>query len=242
MDTKLPIIFLHGWGGSSSEWEKNALFFTQRGFPCLAIEIPGFDLPEPPENWGIPEYAEFVAGVIQTKFSDGPYALVGHSFGGRLALYITAHYPELIDKLILTSSAGLNLELPGARAILILLSKSFGWVESKLGSFVLPVTRFVRTALVRVVGSPGYRGASPVMRKVFKRVVNLDLGFCLPKIKCPTLIVWGEKDRTTPLKMAQALKASIGKAHLEIIPQAGHDAHQSHPNQWNEIVLEFLQS
>ncbi|OGC47463.1 hypothetical protein A2886_03505 [candidate division WWE3 bacterium RIFCSPHIGHO2_01_FULL_42_13] len=231
-----PLVFLHGWAGNSASWEQNTPFFETKGYSCLAVKMPGFDLPEPDPSWGVPEYAEFVVKEVQSKFGQNKKCtFVGHSFGGRIVVYLAAQHPELVDRLILTDSAGLNLEPKVARSSLISISKIFRKIEEKF-KFLSPL----RNLGVGLIGSKDYKAASPVMREVMKRVVNLDLSFCLPKIKSKALIVWGEKDTVTPIAIAEEFKKGIASSKLEIIHGAGHHAHHTHSEKWNEVVINFL--
>jgi pimeloyl-ACP methyl ester carboxylesterase len=64
----------------------------------------------------------------------------------------------------------------------------------------------------------------------------------LPQITCPTLIVWGDKDRTTPLTIAYRFQKGIVNSKLYIIKGAGHNAHQTHTKEWSQIVTNFIKN
>ncbi|OGM74625.1 hypothetical protein A2191_03130 [Candidatus Woesebacteria bacterium RIFOXYA1_FULL_38_9] len=227
------IVFLHGWGSSVNSWVQQLDYFQKQGFKVLAMEMPGFDLPEPNPNWGVPEYADYVIKHLPDRKKR--YVFIGHSFGGRVSIFIACHDPEIVDRLVLTNSAGLNLKPYPGRSILILLSK-LAYIAQKHVAGV----SFLRSIIRNVLGSRGFREATPVMREVMKKVVNLDLQDCLPKIKAKTLIIWGDKDKITPVPMAHALHKSIQDSSLKFIKGAGHSSHKTHANEWNEIVYEFL--
>lgn len=231
------IVFLHKWRGRVSSWEKNIIYFTEKGFDCYAVKMPGFDLPDPNPSWGIPEYAEFIVQELTKRFGNERFNLVGHSFGGRLAIYISAKHPELVEKLILTNAAGLNLESQGMHINLIVVSKALSNLEKVFG----PLTT-LRNIGRNLLGSEGYKKVSPVMQEIMKRVVNLDLRSCLGSITSKTLIVWGDEDKVTPLEMAKILNTYIAGSKLVIIPGAEHNPHFTHSSEWNEEVLAFLQN
>lgn len=231
---KSTLIFLHGWGGSITSWNENLPYFQNLGFECHAIKLPGFDLSEPSQTWGIPEYSDFVIENI-ADISKEPCVVIGHSFGGRIATYIASHRPELIKKLILTDSAGINLEPKLVRKTLITVSRLFKLLEDKI-----PVLNKLRAKAVATIGSKDYKDANPKMREIMKKVVNLDLRPNLRLISCPTLIIWGDEDRITPIKMAETFRVGIKHSVIYYIKGAGHHAHSEKPREWNLRVEKFL--
>lgn len=89
-------------------------------------------------------------------------------------------------------------------------------------------------------GSKNYKQANPTMREVMKRVVNLDLRDLLPRIHCPTLIIWGAEDRVTPVGMARFFHENIRGSRLQLIDGGDHWVNSRNPCVWNEKVQQFL--
>lgn len=233
-----PIIFLHGWSGKANSWDSNLQYFKNLGYPVYALKMPGFDLQNPSPNWGVLEYAKFAIDDISKSFPNQKVILIGHSFGGRVSILIASKHSELIEALVLTSSAGLNLEPSFLRRGLLFASQSARWLENKVFfSFLIVKMRNITRS---IIGAKGYKNADDTMKQVFKNVVNLDLRDYLPSIRCPTLIVWGEDDKTTPLKMAKAFHSGITESKLVIINNAGHHVHKTNPEEWNHIVEDFI--
>jgi pimeloyl-ACP methyl ester carboxylesterase len=101
------VVLLHGWGGSVQSFRPvfNRLCEKNRVY---AIDLPGFGRSDPPAaDWSTPEYAKLVTEILDNLDLERPHIL-GHSFGGKIALYIAAHYPKRISKLILVDSAGIR--------------------------------------------------------------------------------------------------------------------------------------
>ncbi len=203
------IVLIHGWEGNASSWVAQIRFLEARGFNCLAVQMPGWDLPDPPDTWGVPEYAEFVLDALTKRFPNQRVILVGHSFGGRLAIWLAAHYPQLVEALILSSAAGVQVPVAEERRRHFFVASVARWARSLLG---VPLFRAVRELFVRAFGSQHYKTASFTMREVLKNVINRDLAQLLPMIKCKTLIVWGEED--------QVIAPDSGKFICDHIPLA----------------------
>src|SRR3989338_8966964 len=103
-----PILILHGWGGTSLSWMKVQDMVAEKGYLVAAPDIPGFGKSNPPETpWGLQEYIGWVSDLVKT-LGNGPITIVGHSFGGRLAIKFTHLYPERVSKIVLISAAGIK--------------------------------------------------------------------------------------------------------------------------------------
>jgi len=81
---------------------------------------------------------------------------------------------------------------------------------------------------------------SKELKNTFAKVVNQDLMSLLPKIKAPTLIIWGERDRILNPRLGKIYKNQISDSQLRIVWEAKHDPHLEKPEQFTEIVEDFL--
>ncbi|RJR27088.1 alpha/beta fold hydrolase [candidate division WWE3 bacterium] len=241
MDTtnKNTTVLLHGWGTSAKKWKLIEDSLNTAGLPTVSMQLPGFDLEEPKEAWGIPEYADFVIQKLSQMNIGKPYNFIGHSFGGRLAIYIASKYPDLVNKLILTNAAG----VANRKDVKTEISKSFS---------VKNIKKFLRTMLpeklydrlleiyVKFMGSPDYKRATPLMRKTLNKVVNMDLTAYLNSIDSKTLIIWGDKDTMTPLYEGEKLHKGIKNSNFVVIKDAGHNTFVTHSKEWLNEVIFFL--
>ena len=82
------LVLLHGWGSKAHSWHVIKQKLELSGYRCLSVLFPGFDLPQPPEPWGVPEYADYVLSKLEQLQVKPPFTFVGHSFGGRVSIYI----------------------------------------------------------------------------------------------------------------------------------------------------------
>lgn len=186
------------------------------GLDAIALDLPGFGgtSPEPAEATGAAGYAQLVAPALDAC-SPG-VVVVGHSFGGRVAVHLAAAWPDRVGALVLT---GVPRLVPPAQA-----SKpkaSFRMVRWLHRHHLVSDARM--DGLRRKYGSADYRNASPLMRDVLVRVVNEDYADLLPGITCPVELVWGDDDTAAPLAMAEQAKHLFGgPVTLTVLPGAGH--------------------
>ena len=229
---------LHGWEGSASDWEQQASRFQAAGYHCIVVPFPGWELPEPPESWGVSEYAEYVERFLKEKYPNSRWVLSGHSFGGRIALSISARLPERVKALILTSPAGLQIPHQGVRKFKIAVSRGLRRAFFPTSYKAPSIITSLATA---VLGSSHYRNASPLMQGVMKKVLSTTQIEHMKNVRCPTLLVWGDRDRSVPLSVGKRMRMIIPSSHLVTISGAGHHVHISHPLEWSEHVRYFLE-
>ncbi len=200
------IIALHGWARSGADFAE-----ILSGCDALAVHLPGFGpTAPPPEAWGSREYAELVAAALP---EGGPYVVVGHSFGGRVAVRLAAARPELVRSLVLTG-VPLIRTAPAPRPAWALRVAKRLHAARLLPSPVLDRLR-------RKGGSADYQAAEGTMRGVLVRVVNEDYRDDLARISAPARLVWGEHDDAAPVAGAR-LAAEVLGVELEIVAGAGH--------------------
>ncbi len=233
-----PVVLLHGWGASSQSLAPlgGALADSHR---VLAVDLPGFGWSRPPSSaWGTSEYADHIARLMQQSGIDRA-ALVGHSFGGRIAIALAAGQPGRVSRLVLVASAGLRSRRgvgTSLRVATAKLAKRF---------FGLPVWgRAGQRVIAKVsgrLGSRDYRAAGH-MRPTLVKVVNEDLTPVLAGIQAPTLILWGDQDREVPRSDMEIMAARIPRARLMVFAGAGHFPFLDAPEEFCGTVKEFLQA
>jgi pimeloyl-ACP methyl ester carboxylesterase len=230
------LLLLHGWGGSIRSFAPLMPAFTQV-FSVCAFDLPGFGLSAlPPSTWGVSDYVMFVRHLMQRLEIDRAH-LLGHSHGGRVGIALAAEAPDAVDRLVLVDAAGirpprtLTLRARGllARNARRLLSHPMAGAPG----------RRALSALYHRLGMADYASAGP-LRATFVRVVNEDLRPLLPAISAPTLVIWGEQDRDTPLWMGRLMAREIPDAELVVLSPAGHYAYLDQPQAFAERVLAFL--
>ncbi|WP_318011393.1 alpha/beta fold hydrolase [Actinotalea sp. M2MS4P-6] len=201
------VLALHGWMRSGADFAP-----VVAGEDALAVHFPGFGItPEPPAVWGSTEYADQLAGALA---GTGPYTVVGHSFGGRVAVRLAVRHPELVRSLVLTGAPLVRATPPPTPALRLRLAKRLvGW-------HLVPESVVER--IRRNAGSDDYRALQGRMREIFVRVVNEDYREDLARISVPTTFVWGELDDQAPLAGARLAASLVPGAGLEVVPSGGH--------------------
>ncbi|MBU2578852.1 alpha/beta hydrolase [Patescibacteria group bacterium] len=229
------ILILHGWAGNSGSWKQVREILENNGYNVIVPDLPGFgDAPLPTKSWSVSDYADFIFRFIQPHNLDKFY-LLGHSFGGRIAIKFSVKYPEKLKTLILVSSAGIKPKKTLWQKALFIVAKI-----GRRFSF-LPGHSFLQKIFYKfIVRKKDYLKTKGVMRETFKKVIGEDLIPYLSQISTPCLLIWGEKDKMTPLSDAYLMKKKIQNSKLEIVPGAGHSIHLESPEKLVEKILKFI--
>ena len=177
--------------------------------------------------YSLDDYVNEFVEFMQKHGIEKP-CVIAHSFGARVAIKALVKYPDLIDRLVLTGAAGLKPKRTLKKAI-------------KKGVFRF-LKLFVPREKLKRFYSKDYLSLSPIMKESFKLIVSEHLDYALDSIKTPTLIVFGEKDKETPLYMAKRFNKRIKDSRLLIIKDAGHFCFIDYPHKFNMEVREFLLS
>ncbi len=229
------VLLLHGWGGAIESMQGVAAALNKRGFCTHTLDLPGFGRAAiPPEVWGVVEYAQWVAHYLNYAALERVH-LIGHSFGGRLSIVIGADFPKRVEKIVLTSSAGV-LNPPDARSKLVRAGKA-ALKLPVLRALEQPMRNWARSAF----GSDDLKSAG-ALEPIFRRVVAQDLLPYAARIAAPTLLIWGDQDQATPLWQAQTLEKTIPDSGLVVFQGAGHFAYQERLPDFIRIVETFFKS
>lgn len=198
---------LHGWGRSRSDY---AAMLAMLGEPALAVDLPGFGLSAPPPSpWTPKDYAAFFAeGLLPTL--GAPVVVVGHSFGGRVAVHLAASCPEAVRALVLTGVPLFREHNGAARPAL-----AYRVVRALSRSGLIGERRL--EAARRRYGSADYRNAEGVMREVLVASLAARDDDAVASVRCPVALVWGARDTAAPLSVAERAQAAFRRAHLEVL-------------------------
>ena len=223
---KPTIAILHGWGASSKSFLETKQLLEDEGFDVKVPDLPGFnDKPLTKNPMTFEDYVSFVKDFIGKE----PVILLGHSFGGRIAIRVAREYPKLVNKLILTGASGLVGPLTAKQKAVSVFAKT----GKQLGLGVF------RKSLYSFIGEWDYYLAGP-LRETFKNIYRVSIREDLVHITVPTLLVWGECDRAVPLADGKEIESRIKSAKLIVVPGASHKLPYEMPHVFVEKILPFL--
>lgn len=198
------VVALPGWRRTHADFDA-----VLTGLDAIAVDPPGFgSTAEPPAPWGAADYAAAVAPALEEIGQ--PVVLVGHSFGGRVAVHLAAARPELVKALVLTGVPLLRLTAPPAPKLGYRLAR---WLNRR---GVISDERM--EARRRQAGSADYNAAAGVMRDVLVRTVNETYEPQLAAVTCPVELVWGDADSAAPLGVAERAAEIVGGATVTVVP------------------------
>ncbi len=249
------IVFIHGFAASTFSWRKNMDYFAEQGYRVVAVDMPGYGFSEKqrPVDHSHKSRSTLVWEILDS-ISDQQWILVGHSMGGGTVGYMAAMNPEQTEKLVMVdgvfgefqSSPGRNivrylLRFPPlyhliegmGKAVMInhkrfesLLSSAYG-----MDADSLEVTGYLQPFYIE--------GSSvAVFETFFSGFDETPPDF--KRITMPAFLIWGEHDTWVPVETGHKLNSSLRNSKMEIIPHAGHNPMETHPELFNEILLDFL--
>ncbi len=237
----LPLVLVHGFMGGAAQWELQRGALEQH-FNVITPDLPGFaskaDLKAPDTIRG---FAEYILNEL-TVLGVDRFLLLGHSMGGMIVQEMTALAPDRIEKLVLygTAAAGnlpdrfesfatskQRVETDGVEASARRISATW-FLDYEAAS------EFENCARIAEHSSLQALHAGLDAMQAWSRIENLD------NISCPTLIVWGEADRTYHWPQIEQLRNTIPNASLSVISGSSHAAHMEKPEIFNTVLINFL--
>ena len=220
------IILLHGWGQNIEMMMPLGDRF-KNNYRITILDLPGFgSSDEPSTPLSIYDYSDILEEFIEKLKISNPIVM-GHSFGGRVAIIYASH--NSVDKLILFGSPCVRRQKELSFKVKMLKSLKKVPGLNKLEGFAK-----------KHIGSRDYKAASPMMRQILVNTVNADLSSEASKIGCPTLLFWGSEDAEAPLEEAKELEEIIPDAGLIVFEGLSHYAYLENLNGVVNILKKFL--
>lgn len=230
------ILILPGWGNTRKTFDY-LINWLKNNFTVYIIDYPGFgNSPFPNHNLTIYDYTNIIRDFLTDKKIINPI-IIAHSFGGRIATLLTGYYKEKIDKLILIDIAGIKRK----KAPRI-------WLKEKIYKLLKSIKKILpkklketyHQKLIKIFGSSDYKVLPKEMYQTFQNVIKEDLKYYLSYIESETLLIWGKKDKDTPIKDARYINKKIRDSALIVYPEADHFSYLEYPILTANIIEEFL--
>ncbi len=248
-----PVVLIHGLAASLHDWDMLVPMLVEAGYATHALDLLGHGESAKPPNpayemaWLVDHFIGWVNGL---KLS-APPVLIGHSLGGYLALEYARRFPDRVRALVLVDPFYSNSQLPAVTRLAyahptitsFVITRAPAWLirliidatslmigHSKAGLHALPES-------VRAQSTLDYMRTAPATYAILKAELNLTP--YLPAISVPTLVLWGEQDRTLSPASFEELVRKLPKA-TGSSRGTGHVLHQAEADWFNEQVLAFL--
>lgn len=253
-----PLVLLHGDGDNRLDW-KGTLPLLARGRRVYAPDFPGlYGGSEPEGGYTAAGFARYVLGFMD-ELGLERVALAGNSLGGLVALRVALGEPERVGALGLVDPAGFGRAVHPALSSLTLPGygeAAISWAQTPLGCRQRALGR-AALLFARPWRAPGYwleeqrrlartprfmEATLAALRALLspvrgQREVFLD---DLPRLKMPTLVLWGTLDTVFPAYQARAAARRIPDGRLALVPGCGHLPQVEKPEEFAEIVGRFL--
>jgi pimeloyl-ACP methyl ester carboxylesterase len=228
-DPPFDVLALPGWMRTVADYDQ-----TLRDFAALAIDLPGFGGAQPPPSsaWSTGQYAEALLPALEAFAM--PPVVVGHSFGGRVALQLATMRPNAIRALVLT----------GVPELIAHDKSKPNFVHRSIRALhrrrLVSDARFERWKSQH--GSADYRLATGVMRDILVKAVSENYEGQLRSLSVPTMFIWGENDTAAPLAdVEQAIElVPAGTATLQILEGVGHMTPLEAPDSIASVIRDRL--
>jgi len=190
--------------------------FFSRHQKVLAVDFPGFGQSGFPEtDWSVDDYTNWLIALMD-ELGFIKADILGHSFGGRVAIKLSASFPSRVNRLILIDSAGIPQTVsPSIGRFMIKAIRPLESILSEKNYMKL------RLRFYDLIGSTDYLKTGK-LKGTFQKIISENLEPLLSHIQQKTLLIWGEKDKATPLRDAKTMHARIANSQLVIIPKSGH--------------------
>jgi pimeloyl-ACP methyl ester carboxylesterase len=213
------LIFLHGLGASSKTWSRVASILPTK-YNLYFIDLLGHGRSDAPIiDYNIKLQVDVINEFINNLSLSNVY-LIGHSYGGWIAATYAAISKFPLRGLVLVDSAGLDI--------------NFNLITPK-ESLALKEKMYYQ--IMKIDGNRSY-----VIKNILDSEFNKEwlTEEILNKINIPTLIIWGENDKIINTKYAEIFNKRIKNSKSKIIKNAGHNVHYTNPDEFVELLLDFV--
>lgn len=228
--SSIPILFLHGWGISTQPYQEVLTLLAQH-HTIIAPDLPSFARSS--YSGLIPDYvsySKFLLSFLEVLELEH-FHVVGQSFGGGIAITLSAIVPEKVTSVILIDSTGIpTLSIPK-----IILRRA---IEMTFQLF-LPRRRLKLIDIPLVFCYNLLFNTGNVIQGLLISLYE-DISYLLPKVLAPCLLLWSEKDLTTPLSNAQEMAAIIPNTKLMTVEEGCHEWGLWYPEKFTSLILDFI--
>jgi pimeloyl-ACP methyl ester carboxylesterase len=240
------LVLLHGFLCDSRCWRHQLSQLADR-FRVVAWDAPGAgSSSDPPDAFTTKDYVHCLAGFLDALEIEHAH-IVGLSWGGILAQEFYRRFEDRFRSLVLADTyAGWRGSLPESvwkERLEACLQDANGSPDALVAKFLPGIFTHAAPQDLRDEAADIVSEFHPAgFRLMSLSSAEVDTRELLPRITVPTLVLWGEDDRRSPLRVAEQFHAAIPTSELAIIPKAGHVSNMERPQEFNRHVRRFCLS
>jgi pimeloyl-ACP methyl ester carboxylesterase len=242
--TGTPVVFLHGLGSCADDWALQVPVFAQH-YRALTVDLRAHGCSHFTGALRVEQMALDVAALL-AHLDVAPAHIVGLSMGGCAALALALHHPARVRSLTLVNTfaryqpAGAGGLWRGVHRLWLLRFRPVREVAEFVaaGLFPKPEQGVLREAAIASLS----RNSRATYWAALHAIRRFDVRAKLGAIRCPTLVVLGDRDRTVPRAAGELLTRSIPGAHKLVLADSGHASPMDQPEAFNAAVLAFIES
>lgn len=213
------VLMLHGWGTNIGTFDQLANHLSKK-FRVIRFDFPGFgQSPKPLSDWSVDDYAKITRDLLQKLDITGVFAIIAHSFGGRVTIKGISQGYFQPSKVVFIGAAGVKPPKSIKKEAYKTIAK-VGKLATSL-PLINKVQPILRKHLYSMAGSADYLQADQ-LKQIFLNAINEDLLPEVSNITQPTLLIWGANDTETPLTDAHLMLNKLENGRLVTIEGAGH--------------------
>ncbi len=248
-----PVILIHGFLYHTVMWKKNIDALAEK-FKVYAVDLWGWGYSErlKGKKYSFDRYGKQIVGFMDA-LNIQKATLIGQSMGGGISVYVAAHFPDRVDRLILVDPAVIPYPMttigkiyqlpfvgefmnaiPGDALMRNNLKTVWFYDRGKV------TDEYCKEVLQPLCIKGSYAGIMYILRHVLKEPYVEKEANLLANMSIPILIIHGREDKAVPLDRSKRLNDLWKGSKLVIFDKAGHTPHEEHPEKFNKLAIEFL--
>ena len=228
------VFILNGWGCTIETYMLIRNILKTR-YTVVSFDFPGFGESEDPDYaWSMDDYTAFTICFIE-QFHCKKLSIIGHSFGTRIMIRLanTKALKFTIDKMVFIDGAGIlsaNIES--------YLNEFYEFQREK--KHLVSSGQKLKLQKLRKNADGDYAYLNETMCDCYINAVTDNVEDLLPGVRVPTLLIWGENDKDTPLEDGKLMEREIPDSGLVVLPDAGHFSFLDQPYIFTKVVESFF--
>jgi pimeloyl-ACP methyl ester carboxylesterase len=220
-----PLILVHGLSASTLWWIRNVPELV-RHYRVYLVDLPGFGAMHFPRGrFVLANAASWLLSWMKAIDLERAH-FIGHSMGGYICLWIAAHHPEKVCRLVLVA--------PSVKAHVRTVT-----------AYIVPLLvglRYSMPSFLWILCFDALRAGPITLVRTTRDLIALDVQEEIQAVSAPTLLVWGENDTLVLPELAHVLHKDIAHSQLVLLKKASHVCMYDRSRDFNQAVLTFLQS